>query len=96
MRAALQEKDSSHTADLECLERVHLEEMKLKDAALKEKEASLTQMHVQLGKETEAAQALRGKLSRVAQESETREREALEEARETDIHFNRKFFFILA
>ncbi|KAE8818133.1 Spastin [Hordeum vulgare] len=76
---------------MERVKTAQLEEMKRKDAALKEKEATLTQVQAQLAKEREAAQALRGELSRVAQESVIRERDALEEARETDIHFNRKF-----
>ncbi|KAE8798888.1 hypothetical protein D1007_25857 [Hordeum vulgare] len=88
LRAALQEKDSSHTADMERLKTAHLDEMERNVAALKENEAALTQVQAEVVKETEVAQNLQGELTLVAKESMTREHEAVEEDRETDIHFN--------
>ncbi|KAI4995861.1 hypothetical protein ZWY2020_037949 [Hordeum vulgare] len=54
-------KEASHSADLERLEKLHLEEKVQKGAALKDAQD-------QLVKDTKAAQALQGKITRLAQE----------------------------
>ncbi|KAE8806359.1 hypothetical protein D1007_17410 [Hordeum vulgare] len=73
------------------LKTAHLEEMKLKDAALNKKEEALIQKHAQLAKVLETAAALQEKISSAAQASQVRELEALEDAHETDTHFDRVF-----
>ncbi|KAI4981932.1 hypothetical protein ZWY2020_022424 [Hordeum vulgare] len=89
--ASLQEKDASHTADVEHLETLHLEEMKLKDAALKEKEDALIQKQAQLAKALDTTADLQDKVARLTQASKVQELEALEGAHGTDSHFNRLF-----
>lgn len=96
LRATLEEKDSSNAAVRERLKTTHLEEMKRKDAALKEKEEALIQKQAQLAKALETTVALQEEISRTAQASKVRELEALEDAHETDTHFDRKPSFILS
>ena len=43
LRATLQEKEASYSADVDRLASLHLKEMDLKDAALREKEEALVQ-----------------------------------------------------
>ncbi|KAE8821692.1 hypothetical protein D1007_00098 [Hordeum vulgare] len=93
LRTTFDEKDTSYAADMGRLKMDHLEEMKLKDATLKEKEEALIQKQAQLAKAMDTAATLQEELSRAAQASTVREREALEEAHETGIHFNCKPFF---
>ncbi|KAI4984180.1 hypothetical protein ZWY2020_046552 [Hordeum vulgare] len=95
LRTPLEEKDSSYVADTEHIKTGHLEEMKLKDAALKDKEEALIQKQAQLAKAMETALALEEELSRAAHASIVWGREALEVAHETDTHFNHKPFFHL-
>ena len=67
---------------------VHLEVMKLKNVALKEKEEALIQKQAQLAKALDAAAALQDKVARLTQASKVRELEAMEGAHETDSHFD--------
>ncbi|KAI4980393.1 hypothetical protein ZWY2020_020878 [Hordeum vulgare] len=69
LRASLQEKDASDTADVERLETLHLGEMKLKGASLKEKEHALVQKQTQLAKALDAAAALQDEVARLTQGS---------------------------
>ncbi|KAI5021698.1 hypothetical protein ZWY2020_058428 [Hordeum vulgare] len=96
LRASLQEKDTSHTSDVECLETLHLGEMKLKDAALKEKEDALVQKQTQLAKALDSAAALQDEVAGLTQASKVRELEALESTHETDSDFNHESSFVLS
>ncbi|KAE8790184.1 hypothetical protein D1007_35518 [Hordeum vulgare] len=91
LRSKLQEKDASHFADVERLASAHLKEMKLKDAALREKEETLVQKQAQLAKALESAASLQEEVACLTQASKVREREVLESAHETDGAFHHLF-----
>ncbi|KAE8786213.1 hypothetical protein D1007_39998 [Hordeum vulgare] len=86
-----QEKDTSHSSDVECLASAHLEESKLKDATLREKEEALVQKQTQLAKALDSAVTLQEEVARLTQVSKARELEVLESIRETDDAFHRLF-----
>ncbi|KAI4981895.1 hypothetical protein ZWY2020_022387 [Hordeum vulgare] len=88
LRVSLQEKDASHSADVERLTSAHLEEMKLKDAALREKEEALVQKQTLLARALESAAILQEEVSRLTQVSKVRELEVLESVHETDGAFH--------
>ncbi|KAI4983750.1 hypothetical protein ZWY2020_025616 [Hordeum vulgare] len=91
LRASLQEEDTSHSAHVERLASPHLEEMKLKDAALREKEEALVQKQTQLAKALDSATTLQEEVARLTQASKVRELEVLESIHETDGAFHRLF-----
>ncbi|KAE8773066.1 hypothetical protein D1007_54849 [Hordeum vulgare] len=91
LRVTLQEKDASHSADVERLASAHLKEMKLKDAALREKEEALVQKQTQLAKALESAETLQEEVARLTQASKVRELEVVESVHETDGAFHRLF-----
>ncbi|KAE8768696.1 hypothetical protein D1007_59793 [Hordeum vulgare] len=91
LHASLQEKDASHSADVERLASVHLGEMKLKDAAFREKEEALVQKQTQLAKAIDSAATLQEEVARLTQASKVQELEVVESAHETDGAFHRLF-----
>ncbi|KAI5017549.1 hypothetical protein ZWY2020_042437 [Hordeum vulgare] len=91
LRGTLQEKEASYSIDVDRLASVHLKEMELKDAALREKEGALVQMQSQLAKALESAATLQEEVARLTHASKVRELEILESAHETDGAFHRLF-----
>ncbi|KAI4995795.1 hypothetical protein ZWY2020_037883 [Hordeum vulgare] len=90
-RDPLKEKEPSYSADMDRLTSVHLREMELKDAALREKEGALVQMHSQLATALESAVTLQEEVARLTHAIKVRELEVLESAHETDGAFHRLF-----
>ncbi|KAI4975335.1 hypothetical protein ZWY2020_048942 [Hordeum vulgare] len=91
LRATLQEKEAPYSADVDRLTSLHLKEMDLKDAALREKEEALVQKQMQLAKALESAATLQEEVARLTHASKVREREVLEVSHETDGAFQRLF-----
>ncbi|KAE8802513.1 hypothetical protein D1007_21697 [Hordeum vulgare] len=91
LRATLQEKEASYSADVDRLASLHLKEVNLKDAALREKDGSLTQKQTQLAKALESAATLQEEIARLTHASKVREREVLEVSHETDGAFQHLF-----
>ncbi|KAI4993102.1 hypothetical protein ZWY2020_007415 [Hordeum vulgare] len=92
LRAMLQEKEVTYSADMDRLASLHLEEANLKDAALRAKDDTLTQKQAQLGKALESAATFQEEVARLTHASEVREREVLEVFHETDGAFQHLFF----
>ncbi|KAE8781742.1 eukaryotic translation initiation factor 1 [Hordeum vulgare] len=95
LRATLQEKEASYSADVDRLASLHLKEMDLKDAALREKEEALVQKQTQLAKALESAATLQEEVACLTHASKVREREVLEVSHETDGAFHRGSLFIV-
>ncbi|KAE8817573.1 hypothetical protein D1007_04672 [Hordeum vulgare] len=91
LQATLQEKEASYSADVDRLASLHLEEVNLKDAALRAKDEALTQKQAQLAKALESAPTLQEEIARLTHVSEVREREVLEVSHETDGAFQHLF-----
>ncbi|KAE8815245.1 hypothetical protein D1007_07375 [Hordeum vulgare] len=91
LRATLQEKEASYSADVDRLTSLHLKEMDLKDAALREKEEALVQKQTQLAKALESAATLQEEVARLTHAIKVREREVLKVSHETDGTFYRLF-----
>ncbi|KAI4990935.1 hypothetical protein ZWY2020_039306 [Hordeum vulgare] len=91
LRATLQEKEASYSADVDRLASLHLKEVDLKDAALREKDEALVQKQTQLAKALESAATLEEEVARLTHASKVREREVLQVSHETDSAFHRLF-----
>ena len=63
LQATLQEKEASYSADVERLPSLHLEEVNLKDAALRAKDDALTQKQAQLAKALESTATLQEEIA---------------------------------
>ncbi|KAE8778476.1 hypothetical protein D1007_48610 [Hordeum vulgare] len=91
LRATLQEKEASYSADVDRLASLHLKEVDLKDAALREKDEALVQKQTQLAKALESAATLQEDVARLTHASKVREHEVLEVSHENDGAFHRLF-----
>ncbi|KAE8807883.1 hypothetical protein D1007_15702 [Hordeum vulgare] len=91
LQATLQEKEASYSADMDRLALLHLKEVDLQDAALREKDEALVQKQTQLAKALESAATLEEEITRLTHASKVREREILEVSHETDGAFHRLF-----
>ena len=90
-----EEKEASYSADVDRLASLHLKEVDLKDAALREKDEALVQKQTQLAKALESGVTLQEEVARLTHASKVREREVLEVSHETDSAFHRGSFFLL-